>query len=459
MKILLINPARLIRVGNIWQKINPELPPLGLGYVASYLEKQGIQVKILDLGVENINHLDLQNTVKGMRPDLVGITANTILIKNAIEIAGVIKAALPEAKIVMGGVHPTIFPDEVLSDPSVDYVVRNEGEITFAELAGGKPVSEIQGISYKIGDRHIHNPPRPFMENLDDMPHPAYHLLPMAKYHPSVGNYKRLPAASIITSRGCPGRCTFCYTGGHGKRIRFRSAENIIDEIQLLIRDYGIKEISFYDDTFTANKENVRRFCRLIKQENIDITWTCMSRIDFVDEETLSLMKIAGCHQIGYGIESSDEGILKNIKKRISLSDVPKVIKLTQKCGIEARAMFIFGSPGETEQTMKNTLDFAIKLRPDLVVFNVTTPYPGTEMFAWAKEKGYLNTTDWSKCDLSQSVMNLPGLEPKVIERFYLMAYRRFYLRPSFLLKRLFKLRSPLDFKNNMKAFFFMLKK
>lgn len=459
MSVLLINPARTIRVGNVWRKINPELPPLGLGYVASFLEKQGVQVKIIDIGVEDISHSELQDMIREMKPDFIGIAANTVLIKSAIEVADAVRAVLPELKIVMGGVHPTIFPDEVLSNPSVDYVVRNEGEITFAELVSGKPVSEIHGLSYKINDKHIHNPARPFIENLDDMPHPAYHLLPMQKYHPSVGNYKRLPAASIITSRGCPGRCTFCYTGAHGKRIRFRSAESIINEIKLLTRDYGIKEICFYDDTFTANRENVIRFCRLVAQENIDITWTCMSRIDFVDEETLSLMGIAGCHQIGYGIESADENILNNIKKSIPLNEVQKVIKLTQKCGIDARAMFIFGSPGETEETMKKTLDFAIKIKPDLVVFNVTTPYPGTEMFAWAKEKGYLNTSDWSKYDLSQCVMNLPGLNREIVEKFYLMAYRKFYLRPSFLLKSLFKLKTPEDFRKNLTAFFSMLRK
>ena len=459
MSVLLINPARVIRVGNVWRKINPELPPLGLGYIASFLEKQGIEVKIIDLGVEDINYFGLQDMIMEMNPDFIGITANTVLIKSALEIAAVVKKSLPESKVIMGGVHPTIFPDEVLSNPCVDYVVRNEGEITLMEIVSGKPVGEIHGLSYKIGDKHIHNPVRPFIENLDDMPHPAYHLLPMWKYHPSLGNYKRLPAASTITSRGCPGRCTFCYTGAHGKRIRFRSAENILDEIKLLIRNYGIKEICFYDDTFTANKGNVRRFCRLIVQENVDITWTCMSRIDFVDEETLSLMKIAGCHQIGYGIESADEGILNNIEKPIPLDEVQKVVKLTQKCGIDVRAMFIFGSPGETEETMKKTLDFAIKINPDLVVFNVTTPYPGTEMFAWAKEKGYLNTTDWSKYDLSRCVMNLPGLEPSLVEKFYIMAYRKFYLRPSFLLKSLFKLKTPMDFKKNLMAFFSMLHK
>ena len=454
MSVLLINPARTIRVGNVWRKINPELPPLGLGYVSSFLEKQGVQVKIIDIGVEDISHSDLQDIIKEMKSDFIGITANTILIKNAIEIADVASGVLPELKVVMGGVHPTIFPDEVLSNPSVDYVVRNEGEITFADLVSGKPVSEIQGLSYKVGDKHIHNPARPFIENLDDIPHPAYHLLPMQKYHPSVGNYKRLPAASIITSRGCPGRCTFCYTGAHGKRIRFRSAENILDEIKLLIKDYGIKEICFYDDTFTANRENVRRFCRLIVQEKIDITWTCMSRIDFIDEETLSLMNTAGCHQIGYGIESADEDILNNIKKPISLDEVRRVTNLTQKYGIDVRAMFIFGSPGETEETMKKTLEFAIKIRPDLAVFNVTTPYPGTEMFTWAKEKGYLNTTDWSKYDLSQCVMNLPGLNPELVGKFYRLAYRKFYLRPSFLLTKLFKMKSLADFKKNIMAFF-----
>ena len=457
MKILLINPARMIREGNVWKKINPELPPMGLSFIASFLEKQGMEVRILDLGVENFTDAELAGLLRDIGPGITGISSNTVLLEHALKTAALVKETLPGTKVVMGGTHPSIFPEEVLACGSVDYVVRNEGELTLLELAKGVPPSEIKGLSYRSAGGFVHNPPRPYIENLDEMPLPAYHLLPMDKYRPSLGNYSRLPAMSIITSRGCPGRCTFCYTGVHGKRIRFRSAESILEEINLLIRDYGIKEICFYDDTFTANRENVKRLCGLIAKDKVDITWTCMSRIDFVDGEILSLMKKAGCHQIGYGIESADEAILGGINKSISLSGVRGVIKMTQKCGIDARAMFIFGSPGETEETMKKTLDFAISIEPDIAVFNITTPYPGTEMFAWAKERGFLGTTDWTKYDLSQCVMNLPTVKAEKVDAFYRKAYRQFYIRPSFIMRKIWKIRTLEDLKMNIKAFYSML--
>jgi len=241
-----------------------------------------------------------------------------------------------------------------------------------------------------------------------------------------------------------------------GRHTRFRSAANIADEIKLLIRDYGIREVSFYDDTFTANRENVLELCGTIRREGIDITWSCMSRIDRVDAGLLREMKSAGCHQIGYGIESADEGILRNIRKPIPLDRANQAVEWTRRAGINVRCMFMFGNPGETEETMEKTFKFALELDPDIAVFNITTPFPGTEMFDWAKENGYLLTRDWAKYDLSGCIMRLPTLEPEKIERFYRKAYRRFYMRPGYLIRRLFKIRNFTELQMNIRSFLSM---
>lgn len=454
MSVVLINPPRTIGKGNIWKKIDRALPPLGLAYIASYLEGKGQKVFILDLQAEHLDPQQFQSYLKNLNSDFIGIGSTTVEIEGALNIAKLSKDILPEAKIILGGVHPSIMPDEVLSSSSVDFVVRGEGEFTLYELVSNiSKASDILGLSYRENGNIRHNPSRPVIEDLDKMPIPAYHLLPMDKYKPSLGNYKRLPAISMIATRGCPGRCTFCYTGISGKKTRTRSAKNLLEEIRLLQRDYKIKEISFYDDTFTTFKENVREFCKHIIKEKIDITWSCMSRVDFVDEDMLRLMKQAGCHQIGYGLESASSEILRNIRKPTSLDLARKVVKLTKRARIDVRAMFMLGNPGETEDTLKQTINFAIELKPDLAIFNITTPLPGTEMYKWAKENGYLLDMTWSEYDHANVVMRLPTISPAKIAYYYKTAYRKFYIRPFYLFQRLTKIRTLIDLKNNARSF------
>jgi radical SAM superfamily enzyme YgiQ (UPF0313 family) len=441
MDVLLINPGWMIRSGNIWKKIEGSMPPLGLAYVASYLEKNSIKVRIIDIHAEKLPAVSLLDTVVN-NPAYIGITATTMTVVSALETAAVCRIKFPGAKIVFGGVHPTIMPEDVLKSPDVDFVIRGEGERPFLELIQGKSLPEIPGLSYKMDGAYVHNPEGALIENLDTLPFPAYHLLPVKNYIPTLGSYKRLPAISLITSRGCPGKCTFCLGSYLGGKVRIHSTQYIIAEIKTLIKDYGIKEISFYDDTFTAFKNKVRDFCNIIINEKIDITWPCFARVDFVDEDILKLMKKAGCHQIMYGIESGNDEILKNIKKRTSLKRAVEVVAMTKKAGIECRATFMLGNPGETQQTMEETLAFAKKLDPDIALFNITTPYPGTEIYAWADSNGYLKTKDWSKYDLSNSVMDIPGLSSTEVEKFYKKVHREFYGRPLYLFRRLLRLRS-----------------
>ena len=314
--ILLINPPWVIGENkNLWKDVASCWPSLGLAYIGAVLEKAGHQVKYLDCSVEE---LTVKNTIEkikinGERFDFIGLTATTPLINNALAIANGVKAFLPETKIVLGGVHPSVLPDEVMTHDSVDYVVIDEGEETMRELADGINPAAILGLCYKEGGQVIKNASRPLIENLDEIPPPAYHLLPMDKYYPAIGSYKRLPAMILFATRGCPGRCTYCHRAFRGV-VRQRSTQSILNEIKILQRDYGIKEVAFYDDTFTLFKDVVREFCETIIREKIDITWSCFTRVDYVSEELLKLMKQAGCHLILFGVESADEQILKNIK-------------------------------------------------------------------------------------------------------------------------------------------------
>lgn len=443
MKVLLINPPVERKEGNIWKIVSSSMPPLGLAMVASCLEKGGGSVKILDLPAEGLRVDDISAFIKKEKFDYFGITATTLVINNALAIAKIIKSYYPEAIIVFGGVHASIYPEMVLAHEFVDYVIRGEGEVSFLDLLQGKRKAEIGGLSYKENGEMKHNPPAPLIADLDLLPYPAYHLLPMKKYHPALGGYKRLPAISMLTSRGCPGVCTFCYKKMFGSKTRFRSAQSLVAEIEYLIAHYGIREIVFYDDTFTVHKDNVKKFCELLIEKNINLSWSCMSRIDCTDEIVLQLMKQAGCHQICYGLESAEVQILKNIKKNISLQKAEKICQATKKAEITLRLAFMLGNPGESEETLNKTIDLALRLKPDLVQFNITTPYPGTEMFDWAKENKYLKTENWEDYDLSRAVMDLPGASGELVEKYYRLAYRRFYFRWGYIINKIWTSLNP----------------
>lgn len=457
-EILLVNPTYTEKSGNVWKEISSVLPPLGLAYIAAYLESRGLKPAIIDSEAERLLLEDIAGRVRAESPSWIGITATTPMIADALRIAAECRKAAPGAKIVIGGVHASVMPDEVLSSPAVDYVVRDEGEETFYELVSGRPAESIKGLSYKSGGRGVHNAAREFIADINTLPFPAFHLLPMDRYYPARGSYKRLPAVSLIVSRGCPGKCTFCYPERLGRKLRVMSADNIIRLIGELQEKYGIREVCFYDDTFTLSKPVVREFCTKLIDRRADIAWSCFSRVDFMDKEILELMKKSGCHQVCYGVESGDDKILENIGKRIPLSRVSEVVALTKAAGIETRTAFMFGNPGETPETLRRSLDYCMKLDPDYAIFNITTPYPGTEMFKWAKRNGYLLTEDWSKYDVSTPVMKLPTVSPEQISEFYRHAYRKFYTRPSYMLKRLFKITSFREFMEKLSTFFGLLR-
>ena len=445
MDMLLIDPPWVIEDdANLWKRVGSCLPSLGLAYVAAYLEQHGYEAAIIDCTAERIPVARVTERLAEFRlnpPRFVGLTATTPLIDNALAIAAVSRQVFPDAKIVLGGVHPTVEPDSTLGSDCVDYVVRDEGELTALELVSGRAIDEIDGLSFRSDGRTLHNPDRALISDLDAMPPPAYHLLPMTRYFPALGSYRQLPAMSVFATRGCPGRCTFCHRTFRGK-VRHRSAASVVKEIRMLKNDYGIREIAFYDDTFTLSGRMVRELCDMLIRDRLGVTWSCFTRADRVDEELLRRMKDAGCHLLLIGVESADETILKNLKKNVSLEQARDVVRTARSVGIETRASFLLGSPGETEETIRKTIDFAITLDPDQVQFNITTAYPGTELYEWAKNNGYLCCNDWSRYNMSDINMRLPSVDHETLRNYYRESHRRFYFRARVICRRLARIRS-----------------
>ncbi len=453
MEVLLVVPPWLTRDGNIWHGVKGTWPPLGLLYVASYAESRGHDIRVLDAIAEKLSFENIERYIGEHQPRTVGLTGVTTQIHGVHRVADIVKRVSPDSTVVVGGVHATALPDEVLSNPSVDYVIRGEGEVSFAALVEGEPIESIAGLSYRTGDSPEsirHNPVGEPITDLDALPTPAYHLTKFELYRPAVGAYRRLPAIAMMTARGCPGNCIFCTSAR--TPLRSRSPEHVVDEIQELQARYGIREISFYDDTFTVFKRNVSHLCELMIERGIDVTWCCFARADCVNRPLLVKMRDAGCHQILFGIESADPQILRNIRKPIRLERVRRAVRMAQDVGINVRAAFMLGNVGETVETMRRTIAFAKELNPDIALFNITVPFPGTEMFEWAKKHGYLRTRDWRNYDIASSVLELPTVSGKDVNRMYREAHHSFYFRPRYLLGRLGRIRSLEDVKMNFRA-------
>jgi len=456
---------------NIWKQVNSNFPPPGLLYIAAYVRSRGHSVRIIDCNIVSPSvesfepFFEKEFARKFSAIKVIGLTAMTCTVKKAFKIARICKRYYPNTLIVFGGVHATFVTDEVIGDPFVDAVVLGEGEKTLEEIVAGKDLSQIKGVVFKRpvqkhGYEIVRNSPRERITDLDSLPMPAYDLLPVLKYKPAKGSYKKLPAMSMMTSRGCPGRCTFC-SKTLGDRIVFKSAEKILEEIQYLISHYKIRQILFYDDTFTVYKDNVIRLCDLILKNKIDVAWTCFARVDFVDLEMLKKMKRAGCHQIMYGVENIDGAVLRNLNKNIDLAQVTNAVKWTKEAGIECRVAFMVGSPGDNEEIVRKNINFIKKLNPDLLIANITTPFPGTAMFKWAKEKNLILTYDWNDYTLAKPVMKLENLSADQIQDLYRLMYKSFYFRPYYVVKRLLGIRTIDDVKillGGLKSLFSFLK-
>lgn len=459
MNILLINPDDK----NVYHKlsnVSTKYPPLGLLYLAAVSEREGHVVKIVDLPVEPFTDGDLANIINEFCPDIVGFSVTTPLSTRAHEIASLIKS-ISNPKIVFGGPHSTALFSEELKDKSVDFVVIGEGEVTFAELLSSnfKNLDKIDGLAYKHNGRIIKNPPRQLINDLDSIPFPAYHLIDFKKYF--FLDARSFPLTDIFTTRGCPFNCVYCNKNIFGHNYRVRSVKNVVDEIELLSRKFGVKEIHILDDSINFNKDRFIDICDEIIRRKIVMSFDCCNlRADHVSDYLFKRMKRAGFYKVAFGIESGDQRILKNIRKSLRLSDVENAVSLAQKNGLEVWGYFMVGLPGESIATIKKTVNFAIKLDLDVAKFHIATPLPGTKFFDDLDKKGLIRTHDWAEYSIwkEPTFLRIGHLSSKDILRMQKYCVRGFFLRPKYILKRIRTISSFKHFLNIVRTGFSIIK-
>jgi len=308
----------------------------------------------------------------------------TSVYQSALETAILLKAALGRP-IVLGGPHATVYPQRVMNEsPVIDYVVRGEGEETFLALvqaldAGGKDVGTIQGLTFRLRGEIISTPDRALIQDLDSLPFPARHLFELGRY--GLCTPEGQPMFTLLSSRGCPYNCAYCFKGIVGRTYRQRSPDNILSEIRQVIEQYGARNFYFIDDLFTIDLRRLHLIADQLITEKLDIRWQCLGRVDRVNAEVLRKMYLAGCRRIHYGIESGNQGILQRIGKGIQLEQVRKAVRWAKEAGLQVKGYFMLGLPGDTEQTMQQTVDLAIELDLDEAMFSLTTPFPGTRLW------------------------------------------------------------------------------
>ena len=395
-KILLINPPFYRLMNSHFNGLS-----LGLCYIASVLDKARFHVRIYNADylndtkylnqkalLENYENYkvilqnpdnpiwqEIKNTVENFKPDLVGITALTGTYKSAEIIARIVRDFDPGIRLVIGGVHPTILPDEVIKNDMFDFVVRGEGEHTFLEIARGEKKENILGLTYRdnIG-RVVHNQERPFIKDLDTIPFPARDLY--------INESESMDYGYIMTGRGCPFQCTYCASKKiWNRQARFRSEQNVIDELKYTRKAFGTKSFYFIDDTFTLDRKRAKRICQSIIDEGMDIEWICDTRVDTLDEELLILMKRSGCTRVKIGVESGSDNILKKIKKGITKDQIRRAVSMIRKSGLDFTIYLMIGFPKETDKEVHETIDFARELDPKYYSLSILAPYPGTEIY------------------------------------------------------------------------------
>jgi radical SAM superfamily enzyme YgiQ (UPF0313 family) len=411
MKVLLIEPPYERFVG-----FRSEWYPMGLTSIATYLAGMGYDARVYHAehghdtaytsvvrysqqfnrykaAIEDDTHpvwQEIKTEIARFIPDVVGLSVATPKVPSAFKIANIVKSICPSAKIIVGGQHPTLLPEEMFTCPEIDFVIRGEGEETVGELInvfglGDADYSSIQGISFVRNGKIVHTPERKLLNQLDSLPFPdRERLLYLDTFTP-------VQLSMVMTSRGCPYRCGFCSSQNMWTRkVRFFSINRVMQEIKYLKENYGVKNITFMDDSFTINKKRVIDFCTALLDEHMDITWSCLTRVNIIDDDIIRVMKTSGCTKVDIGIESGNQRVLDLIRKDIALDEVRQAVRVLHENNMFWAGFFMFGFPTETEQEVLDTLDFMKELRPDWANISIFTPYPGSFLFDLAQHKGMI---------------------------------------------------------------------
>ncbi|MEM2704071.1 MAG: radical SAM protein [Candidatus Bathyarchaeia archaeon] len=431
--------------------VNPPLPrgarqhprsvPIGLAYLAAVVEEHGYDIKVVDCLPLNMNYDAMEKEVISFEPDIVGITSMTATFPFALEAARIIKESYPNALIVFGGPHVTFMDVDTLSKCHyVDLVVRGEGEETFLELvrcvSKKEKFDKIAGITFRRNGKIIRTPDRPFIQNLEKLPRPAYHLFPLEHYRPKFFGKMILP---VITGRGCPFQCSFCSVNiTLGRKFRARSPKNVVEELEWLKDEHGAEAFSFYDDTLTLDRDRIYKILELMQQKKVNLPWNCQTRTDLVSKEILINMKKAGCELVSFGVESGSQKMLDAMKKGTTVKQNENAVKWAKEAGLIVAVSIIIGYPGETAETLMETFDFIERVKPDMVYLCTAAPYPGTVLYELIRELGWKMYEDWSRFDTIDFAFENPFMPNDFLRKIRSDFYNRFY-SPLYILRQFCK--------------------
>lgn len=454
MKIALVNPGQKAVYGRL---SGPIYPPLGLGYIASVLSENGHDVDIVDMDAGGLGREGFKKRILNERPRLVGFTCTTPLYYEVLNLAEIVKEETG-AICVSGGIHPTVLPGEMLKDKAIDFAVIGEGERTILELVqilekGGR-LEDCPGISFRQNGKITTTPPRTLIDNLDLLPFPDKLLFNKFNYfYPDSRNSRCFP---VITSRGCNGQCTFCCSEQiFSRRFRYRSVQNVADEVKELKEKFGAREIHIWDDNFTLLKRRVFEIRDELKKRDIKINFAFPNglRVDHVDMSILQALKDMGTYSIAFGVESGSQKILDRACKGINTAQIKDAFKLCKKLGMETWAFFIIGLPGEEVSTIKDTIKFAKDIDPDVVKFHILKPYPGTRIYNELAEQKLIDDFNYVHFGIhTDPIHHLPGLSRDDIKKWHRISYRSFYLRPKILLRQIIRSGSFYRLRANLKV-------
>ncbi len=418
---------------------HPLFPPIGLSYLAAVLDQAGYEVKVIDCPACGYTIDNLKSELSSFQPNIIGIASMTATIPSALQSARTAKEVCPDATVIIGGPHATFADQMILTEEkAVDIVVRGEGELTLLELAENKAepktLPNTLGISFRNNEQIVKTANRPFIEDLNALPHPAYKFLQMDKYR--IYGKVFLP---IMSSRGCPFQCSFCVASQmFGAKFRGRSPKNVVDELEWLRNEYNAEGISFHDDTLTLDKKRIISICDEIIARKIKISWGCQTRVDTVSEEILAKMHKAGCNEVSFGVESGCQKILDAVHKKFELSQAEKAIKWAKKEGLFVAVSTIIGYPGETKESMQQTSDLMRRIEPDDAWLCIATPYPGTELRALVEKAGWKMTNDWTKYNTMNVIFEIPGLPSEEFTKMREDFYRKLYT-PKYVMRQIWK--------------------
>lgn len=412
--------------------------PMGISYLTAYLESEGFDVDVFDFQASPFNERDFISRLQETKPGIIGISSTTLSYNPALQLAKIAKKACPNSLVIMGGPHVTVLDREALLEcKELDVIVRGEGEQALLKIAQLKASSrlnglnEVLGITFRKNGEIIRTADRPFIQDLDALPFPAFDHLPLERYRLFGKTY--LP---VITSRGCPFQCTFCLASKmSGRKFRAQSPGRVMQDLETLRDKYGAEAITFYDDTFTFDMERAEQICWEIKRRDFRVPWDCRTRVDRVSKKLLATMRSANCQLMHFGVESGSQEILNAMKKGVTVEQNLRAIKWAKEADILVAISVIIGYPGENERTVQETIEFIRKAEPDYVYVCIPTPYPGTELYDIIKSLGWKMSTDWSNYDEQTPLFINPNLPPERIKEIRREFYNK-YLSPIYILRK-----------------------